>query len=531
MLYYYRWGDFMFYKQSITDIKVVILTLDGGLLDVNRLRYNYFKRLCKQYDKSVNRAEFSEHLGNMNTMYLDSPIKEQMSDKELNLLVEKDLFAYAKLKPAIQKDGIEELLQFFVQRNIKVVVVSTHKTKRAIQYLQLTRLHKYVDFVIGGDSDCAPLPDVGILELICHQMGVLANDVLVVANFTSLLLAANKMLMNVVYVPDLSPITPTIEASVYRIVKNPLEIINLFLFAKYDTIEIFSPLLGMSANMDIDTLHETYNHLLKEYADDEGLVRLVKQTYQYFLMEIHDQNTKNKKEEVALVDTAEDSDAIVLQKARPTTSAQLETKIPLVEQTTSDFFETDEDIEEIQVDVDEDTPTNQALTRQKDLVTQATSLNTLIDAINDNDTQIPTPLVEEAKEIKDSNENTTLTKIWNYGIDFLYTTMLSVIIVLAGMIGYIVCSDFLASKGTVSGIIKAVVDGYINFIVFIYRTIFDGLHSFLSFIPDYEGLLTNSPLASKTGMETILYIIFHIILIYIFRWIWYRIKNEEEYEK
>ena len=43
-------------------------------------------------------------------------------------------------------------------------MVSTHKTKRAIQYLQLTRLYDKVDFVIGGDSDNLPLPDTAVFK-------------------------------------------------------------------------------------------------------------------------------------------------------------------------------------------------------------------------------------------------------------------------------------------------------------------------------------------------------------------------------
>ena len=37
----------MFYRQSVDHIKLVILTQDGGLLDLNRLRYNYFHRTCE----------------------------------------------------------------------------------------------------------------------------------------------------------------------------------------------------------------------------------------------------------------------------------------------------------------------------------------------------------------------------------------------------------------------------------------------------------------------------------------------------
>ena len=44
----------MFYKQTINNIKVVILSLDGGLLDLNRLRFNYFKRICKTHNFELN---------------------------------------------------------------------------------------------------------------------------------------------------------------------------------------------------------------------------------------------------------------------------------------------------------------------------------------------------------------------------------------------------------------------------------------------------------------------------------------------
>lgn len=35
----------MFYKQTVDNIKVVILSLDGGILDLNRLRFNYLKNM------------------------------------------------------------------------------------------------------------------------------------------------------------------------------------------------------------------------------------------------------------------------------------------------------------------------------------------------------------------------------------------------------------------------------------------------------------------------------------------------------
>ena len=53
------------------------------------------------------------------------------------------------------------------------------------------------------------------------------------------------------------PASDKIKASVYKITKNHLEIMNMFLFSKYDSVELFSPLLGMNAQMDLETLTHT----------------------------------------------------------------------------------------------------------------------------------------------------------------------------------------------------------------------------------------------------------------------------------
>ena len=58
----------MFYSQTCENIKLIIFTLDGGLLDLNRLRYNYYRSTYETYHKVATREDFSKMLGNMNTM-------------------------------------------------------------------------------------------------------------------------------------------------------------------------------------------------------------------------------------------------------------------------------------------------------------------------------------------------------------------------------------------------------------------------------------------------------------------------------
>lgn len=51
-------------------------------------------------------------------------------------------------------------------------------------------------------------------------------------------------------------------------------------------MEMYSPLLGMSSDMSVETLEQTYYKLLEEYKNDPQLIDLVRDTYHYFLGEI-----------------------------------------------------------------------------------------------------------------------------------------------------------------------------------------------------------------------------------------------------
>lgn len=275
-------GEFMFYRQNLNDIKLVILSLDGGLLDLNHFRFNYYNRICKSYGKSITREEFVSHLGNYQTMYDNSPIKEEMNNLKLNHVIERDLYEYAKLKQNFKKPGVEELLQFFKQKNIKIAIVSTNKTKRAMQYLQLSGIYKYADFIIGGDAKLPPIPDPSVLTTISEAFQVKPENTLVIANFYNMVLAANKALMNIIFVEDMQEPNQKIMDSVFKCAKNNLEVINVILFSKYDTADMFSPILGMSSSMSEDQLNSVYLNLKERYADDPQLLEVVDNTYKSF---------------------------------------------------------------------------------------------------------------------------------------------------------------------------------------------------------------------------------------------------------
>lgn len=486
----------MFYKQNVDNIKLVILSLDGGLLDLNRLRYNYLKKICKMHNIKITKEEFEKSLGNMDTMYINLPIANEIAPDDLNKLIERDLYEYAKLKPnSLIKEGAEDLLQFFRQKNIKVAVISTHKIKRAIQYLQLTRLYNYVDFIIGGDHDHLPLPDPSILTITLEQLNVNPKNALVVANFPSLLYGANRKFMNVVYVCDLCPATNSILSSAFRVAKNNLDIINIFLFARYDTMEMYSPLLGMSSDMSLQALKATYQRLLNEYQNDQQLIDLVNETYQYFLNEILESDS------ATIIPTLFEDDE---PKVADSNKEDKKAEVPLPQKPSKHFEFSDN---------------QQPLNTTKQYTKEDPEhINELMDIINGtSNLNKKSDNTAKEKKDKDNNKDKIKTDKFDKIINFLYTLVIVAFVSFGGLLAYVAFEDYLYGPSIIAGIIKNIIDFYVNAVISIYSLIFNCLHAIIGFIPDYQHLIANNSFLSSLAIQLFLFIVFNLLIVYIFK--------------
>lgn len=487
----------MFYKQTVNDIKVVILSLDGGLLDLNRLRFNYFKKICKIHNHDLKKEEFEKSLGNMHTMYNNFPISKDIIPDDLNELIERDLFEYAKLKPnSLIKEGTEEILQFFKQKNIKIAVISTHKIKRAIQYLQLTRLYNYIDFIIGGDSNNPPLPDSCLLSIILEQLNVAPRNALVVANYPNLLYATNQKLINAIYLTDLCPVSNPISSRVFKVAKNNLEVINIFLFARYDSMEMYSPLLGMSSDMSIETLEQTYYKLLEEYHNDSQLIDLVRDTYHYFLGEILNKKSDSINPSLFEDDIYNNQD--YSEKRDDLTPDPDNNQESLIK-----HFEFTDEAKDIKA---------KPASNKSIIGGDPKRVNELMDIING---------TTETKTANDNISDIPITqekpKITAYIINFFYTLAIVAIVSFSGIIVFTAFEDFICGPGIIAGIIKKVIDYYINIVLTIYMFIFNMLHNIFSFIPNYNGLISGNSFLSTLAIKLVLFIIFNLLIVYIFK--------------
>lgn len=503
----------MFYSQTCENIQLIVFTLDGGLLDINRLRYNYYRSTCETYHKNASREEFSKMLGNMNTMYDHSLLEDIIPAKEFNKAVEKDLFEYIKLKPSIKREGVDELIQYCKQKNMKIAVYTTHKTKRAIQYLQLTGLYEKIDFLIGGDSRLKPLPHCQMLEVTCQQMDIEPSHTMIVANFESMVEAANKLLANVIYMPDLSPATEKIKASVYKVTKNPLEIMNMFLFSKYDSVEMFSPILGMNANMDLDTLTQTRDKLLEKYKDDEQLIGLVNKTYDYFneiLLKqfLIEELEKNEKKHFSF----DDEDSTLKGKQN----------IEMFEEENNQEEMIKEEAEVPFLDEKKDLFQEQSVLKNTTSI-DPKRINELMDIINGNaEAEENVETEEKVEEVKEKDKSKM-----DIFVDGVYNLLISIILVFAFLIFHIILQEFIISIPSLNSMVITLEKGYLKILEVLFGFIFNSLHMLFKIVPTYKVFVYQNSLLSSMAVLCLFSIILIFIIISMIKGIINLIKNKD----
>ena len=503
----------MFYSQTCENIQLIVFTLDGGLLDINRLRYNYYRSTCETYHKNASREEFSKMLGNMNTMYDHSLLENIIPAKEFNKAVEKDLFEYIKLKPSIKREGVDELIQYCKQKNMKIAVYTTHKTKRAIQYLQLTGLYEKIDFLIGGDSHLKPLPHCQMLEVTCQQMDIEPSHTMVVANFESMVEAANKLLANVIYMPDLSPATEKIKASVYKVTKNPLEIMNMFLFSKYDSVEMFSPILGMNANMDLDTLTQTRDKLLEKYKDDEQLIGLVNKTYDYFneiLLKqfLIEELEKNEKKHFSF----DDEDSTLKGKQN----------IEMFEEENNQEEMIKEEAEVPFLDEKKDLFQEQSVLKNTTSI-DPKRINELMDIINGNaEAEENVETEEKVEEVKEKDKSKMDTFM-----DGVYNLLISIILVFAFLIFRIILQEFIISIPSLNSMAITLEKGYLKILEVLFGFVFNSLHMLFKIVPTYKVFVYQNSLLSPMAVLCLFSIILIFIIISMIKGMINLIKNKD----
>ena len=274
------------YGANGSQLKVVVIELDGCLFSLNQYRFNFYKNQCVKKGLSFTRDQFYPALGSMWSMYDELPLSGYYDSLALNVKVENDLMNYLTLKGLKANEGVKELLDYCHQKGMKVAALSTHRTEDAIKYLKMGDIYHKVDYVMGSDTKLKPIPSSEMLAFILKKYNALPAESLMITSLRSILMTAKDYGMNVIYYKDLVEPTDYERRHSYSIATSFYEALNDMIFGQYEDYSMFENLLGMSdteSRQDLDAIHF---HLQQVYADDSSIMNIVNRTYEYRLSEM-----------------------------------------------------------------------------------------------------------------------------------------------------------------------------------------------------------------------------------------------------
>ena len=510
------------YKQSVQNIEVAILSLDGIILNLNRMRYNYYNRLCKEHNIQLNKLEFHQQLSNMYDMYNKLPLHNIYESGVLNAKIERELLQYLEYSGVKVKEGIYELIEYFHQKNIKVAIVSTHHTKNAVEYLKLAQLYNKVHFIIGSDSKCIPLPSNQMLEAIKNHFQVETHHILVISSFYALQKAANMSKMNIIHCDDLVNATLEDKQTCYKCVTNAFEVLNTLLFDKFEEETMYSSILGMDQSMSKYELEETYQNLNKKYADDEDLLNIIDQTYQYHISQISHHNIKD-----ASVIKNTSKKFIFNEDEQSIEDNHIEEHIEKNAEHAHDNESNQKIIDDI-IDLVHEEPVSHIKQLNKDEEDELSALLKQIQKKDKKDTPPTNDFIEDLTldlSTDDDDDKESITEDKKEKSDNIFLVLLfelisamlsSLTIIFIGIVITVALMHQWGKDGIISLIEKAY-GIYYSIVATCFSTVFDTLHSFVDFVPTYSSYINENTLFSSQGVEFLNMFIFNTFIIFIIR--------------
>lgn len=530
-------------RQNVTDIQLAILELDGCVFNLNHYRYNFYKNLASQRDLTVTPEEFHEHLGNMYTMYDELPLAKAVGPQLLNKRVEKDLLNYMRLKKATAQEGINELIEYFRQKHIKIAVFSTHKTSTAMDYLELAGLSKKVDYVIGSDTKLAPLPSTEMLSFLAGRYKVKADQILVITSIFALEKAASSLGMNVIFKEDLIPATTEEKRIAFTCVKNMYDVLNTVMFDHLENYKIFEPALGMTPDLDRKQLKEVYERLKENYKDDPELLKVVEDTYRNRLADLEREHPRFifSDEEDPITLPVELRDSEFVHRIKYTTDDTPESP-SFVEQTEVK----DEDMDEVgQSSFEDEYPAKEQEEKQEPETIKVAVDNSGALSLDDEEAQDlsevlskvlneePEPIHYQAGEVSEDVIKKRPHPILNGLLNVVFTLMFSLLIMVVGLFVYVIfINNF--ERGNLQGV-AAVYQQYSDFSNMYFKALLDGLHSVINFIPSYASFTSGKYLSYSASQlvavyvtNTLIIIVVEIIIALIKRLRTHKQEEEEE---
>jgi len=209
------------------NIKGIIFDMDGILIDTERISFDSFKKVFKDYNYEINRDFYIKLIGHNLKSIKQIMLDEYGNDFPFDEIYEKKVkisIDTIKRDGLIVKKGVQELVDYLKKNDYKIAVATSTRRERAHEHLKEINLLDKIDYVICGDQVSNSKPDPEIFLKAAKGLELLPEDCIVIEDSEAGILAAHNAGIKSINVPDMIMPNDIIKKFAYKICDSLIEV-------------------------------------------------------------------------------------------------------------------------------------------------------------------------------------------------------------------------------------------------------------------------------------------------------------------
>lgn len=212
---------------SALELSAVLFDMDGTLFDTERLsletwlavgQEHGWTQVTERYPELIGQNRESIRAKMRSWLGADFPVEEflRTCSSRTNARIEREGVPLKK--------GAGEILALLAQRGVPMALATSTGRERTMRRMELSGLGKYFSVITAGDQVVHGKPDPEIYLTSCRALGVSPRQALAVEDSPNGVRAALAAGIPTVWVPDLLPLPPEVEAQLFRTCHDLLEL-------------------------------------------------------------------------------------------------------------------------------------------------------------------------------------------------------------------------------------------------------------------------------------------------------------------
>lgn len=203
-------------------IKGIIFDMDGLMIDSERITFECFQEVLKDYNLTMTKDFYIKLLGKtvdscyelFNNTYGD--IDAPKIFKDCHILLDYRF----EVEGIPLKDGLIELLDFLKSNNYKTIVATSSYRNRVNKILLRANINNFFDDSICGDEVINGKPNPEVFLKALDKLNLKADEVLILEDSEAGIQAAFNAGIKVICVPDMKYPEKKFQEKTYKILDN-----------------------------------------------------------------------------------------------------------------------------------------------------------------------------------------------------------------------------------------------------------------------------------------------------------------------